>query len=36
MHDVAMTWIVKGSGQIQIEIGAPRTGWRIHKLDVGR
>jgi Zinc carboxypeptidase len=36
VHDVAMTWIVKGSGQVQIEIGAPRTGWCIHKLDVGR
>jgi hypothetical protein len=36
IHDVAMTWVVEGAGQVEIEIGAPRTGWSVHKLNIVR
>ena len=29
-----MTWIVEGAGEVEIEIGAPRTGWSVHKLHI--
>jgi hypothetical protein len=36
VHDVAMAWIVEGSGQVEIEIGAPRLGWHYHQFVVGK
>jgi hypothetical protein len=35
IEDVGLTWVVQGSGQVEIEIGAPRVGWQAHKVAVG-
>ena len=35
VQDLTMSWVVEGSGEIQIEIGCPRTGWSTHKISVG-
>lgn len=32
--DVTQSWVVKGSGEVEIEIGGPRTGWTVHKLRI--
>src|SRR5262249_2227399 len=34
VHDLTMTWIVGGTGEVQIEVGAPRTGWNTHTIRV--
>ena len=35
VDDIALTWVVEGTGRVEIEIGAPRIGWQSHKFDVG-
>jgi hypothetical protein len=36
VDDIGLTWVVEGAGRVEIEIGAPRTGWHTHELDVGK
>ena len=32
--DVTQSWVVNGSGDVEIEIGGPRIGWTVHKLRI--
>jgi Zinc carboxypeptidase len=34
IQDIGLTWVVQGTGQVEIEIGAPRVGWQTHKVAV--
>jgi hypothetical protein len=35
IDDIGLTWFVEGGGQVEIEVGAPRVGWHMHKVKVG-